>query len=76
MGIQQCLSTAFHPQADGGTERMNQEIITYLLAYISYAHDDWAKLRPFAIIAINNRDHSKTGLSSFFLTHSYHLDSI
>lgn len=76
VGIQQRLSTAFHPQTDGGTERMNQEIITYLRAYISYAQDDWAKLLPSAMVAINNRDNSKTGFSPFFLTHGYHLDSI
>ena len=37
VGIQQRLSTAFHPQTDGGTERINQEVLTYLRAYISYA---------------------------------------
>ncbi|KAI0992066.1 hypothetical protein K3495_g16120, partial [Podosphaera aphanis] len=76
VGIKKHLSTAFHPQTDGGTERMNQEVITYLRAYISYAQDDWAKLLPSAMIAINNRDNSKTGFSPFFLTHGYHIDPI
>ena len=35
-GIQQRLSTAFHPQTDGATERMNQEILAYLRAFITY----------------------------------------
>ncbi|KAI0995241.1 hypothetical protein K3495_g12940 [Podosphaera aphanis] len=55
---------------------MNQEVITYLRAYISYAQDDWAKLLPSAMVAINNRDSSKTGFSPFFLTHGYHIDPI
>ncbi|KAI0998101.1 hypothetical protein K3495_g10089 [Podosphaera aphanis] len=75
VGIQQRLSTAFHPQTDGGTE-MNQEVLTSLRAYISYAQNDWAKLLPSAMVAINNRDSSETGFSPFFLTHGYHLDPI
>ncbi|KAI1004489.1 hypothetical protein K3495_g3719 [Podosphaera aphanis] len=55
---------------------MNQEVITYLRAYISYAQDDLAKLLPSAMIAINNRDNSKTGFSPFFLTYGYHIDPI
>ncbi|KAI0996459.1 hypothetical protein K3495_g11724 [Podosphaera aphanis] len=76
VGVKQRLSTAFHPQADGGTKRMNQEVTTYLKAYISYAQDDWTKLLPPAMVALNNRDNSKTGFSAFFLTHGYHLDPI
>ncbi|KAI0996379.1 hypothetical protein K3495_g11802 [Podosphaera aphanis] len=76
VGIQQRLCTAFHPQTDGGTERINQEVLTYLRAYISYAQNDWAKLLPSAMVAIKNRDSSKSGFSPFFLTHGYHLDPI
>ena len=76
VGIQQRFSTAFHPQTDGSTERMNQEVLTYLRAYISYAQNDWATLLPSAMVAINNRTSSRTGFSPFFLTHGYHLEPI
>lgn len=76
VSIKQRLSIAFHPQMDGGTERMNQEIITYLRANISYAQDDWAEPLPSSMVAINNREGSKTGFSPFFLTHGYHIDPI
>lgn len=74
--VEQRLSTSFHPQTDGATERCNQEILAFLRAYISYAQTDWADLLPAAMLALNNRDNTKTGMSPFFLTHGYHLEPI
>ncbi|KAI1003294.1 hypothetical protein K3495_g4913 [Podosphaera aphanis] len=34
-GIEQRLSTAYYPETDGATEKMNQEVLTYLRAFIS-----------------------------------------
>lgn len=75
-GIEQRLSTAYHPETDGATERMNQEILAYLRAYISFAQTEWSRMLPSAQIAINNRDSSITGLSPFFLEHGYHIEPI
>ena len=36
LGIQQNISMAYHPQTDGQTERVNQEIEQYLRVYINY----------------------------------------
>ena len=36
LGIQQNISTAYHPQTDGQTERVNQEIEQYLRVYVNY----------------------------------------
>lgn len=76
VGMEQRLSTAFHPQTDGSTERMNQEILAYLRAFVTYAQKDWPQLLPMAMLALNNRNSSVTGLSPFFLTHGYHLEPI
>jgi len=34
------LSTVYHPQSDGQTERINQEIEMFLQHYINYQQDD------------------------------------
>lgn len=43
-GMEQRLSTSFHPQTDGATERANQEIQAYLRAFVTYAQTDWPDL--------------------------------
>ncbi|XP_044716503.1 reverse transcriptase (RNA-dependent DNA polymerase) domain-containing protein [Hirsutella rhossiliensis] len=75
-GISQRLSTAYHPQTDGGPERMNQEIEAYLRAYVSYVQDDWGELLPAAQLALNNRESAATKISPFFAEHGYHVDPI
>ena len=55
------LSTAFHPQTDGQTERQNQELETYLRIYMNYRQDDWVKLLPYAEYAYNSKEHSAHG---------------
>jgi hypothetical protein len=76
LSIQRRLSTAFHPQSDGATERANQEVERILRAFSTYAQDDWLSLLPIVAAAINNRDAASTGLSPFFFTHGYHIDPI
>ena len=39
-GIQQRLSTAYHPETDGSTERANQEVQAYIRAFVAHAQDD------------------------------------
>jgi hypothetical protein len=38
------LSTAYHPETDGATERANQVLEHYLRCYTTYWQDDWAGL--------------------------------
>jgi hypothetical protein len=43
LGIKQNISTAYHLQTDGQTERVNQEVEKYLWAFVNYQQDNWAK---------------------------------
>ena len=70
------LSTAYHPETDGSTERMNQNLEAYLSAFCAYSQLDWADLLPTAALAINMRPSSITGLSPFFLLHGYDFDPL
>jgi len=54
LGIERRLSTAFHPQTDGQTERTNATLEQYLRAYSNYQQDNWCELLPTAEFAYNN----------------------
>ena len=41
--IKRAMSMAYHPQSDRQTERINQEIETFLWHYINYWQDNWTK---------------------------------
>jgi hypothetical protein len=64
------LSTAYHPETDGQTERTNQTLEGYLRCYTNYNQDDWFHLLPMAEFAYNNSPNSRG--SPFFLNYGYH----
>jgi len=43
LGTKRKLSMAYHSQTDGQTERINQEIGTFLQHYVNYKQDDWTE---------------------------------
>ena len=65
------MSTAFHPQTDGQTERLNCKINTYLRIYVSDRQQDWAKWIKIAQFVWNNTVSSVTTDSPFGITRSY-----
>ena len=58
LGIQQNLSTAFHPRTDGQTERMNAQIEQYLRPWTSGKPNTWSQLLPVAEFAHNSWKHN------------------
>ena len=70
------LSTAFHPQTDGQTERMNASMEEYLRAHVNYLQDDWVQYLSLAEFAANNQESTTTAASPIFVTSDFnpHLD--
>jgi len=67
LGIKTATSTAYHPQTDGQTERVNQEIKQYLRLFVDHRQSDWMNWLPMAEFAYNNRVQSATKYSPFVM---------
>jgi hypothetical protein len=67
LGIGISASTAYHPQTDGQTERVNQELEQYIRLFTSERQDDWDELLPIAEFQYNNHVHSATQATPFMV---------
>ena len=72
LGIQQNISTAYHPRTDGQSERTNQWLEQYLRFWVNERQDDWAKYLPIAEFAHNNWASETTRESPFHILMGYH----
>jgi hypothetical protein len=72
LGIKVAKTTAYHLQADGQMERVNQELEQYLQLFVSERQDDWVDLLPMAECQYNNHIHSSTQQTPFFLDSGQH----
>ena len=72
LGIKKKLSTAFHLQTDGQTERQNSTMEAYLRAFVNWEQDNWAGLLPMAEFAYNNAKNANTGHIPFELNCGYY----
>jgi len=65
LGIETKLSTVYHPQTDGQTERTNQELEQYLRMYVNHRQNNWSEWLATAEFAFNNKVHTVTKMSPF-----------
>jgi len=65
LGIETKLSTAYHPETDGQTERTNQELEQYLRMYVNHRQNNWAEWLATVEFAFNNKVHTATKTSPF-----------
>ena len=72
LGIALSTTTAYHPQSDGQTERVNQELEQYLWVFVNERQDDWDGLLPMAEFQYNNHVHSSTQQTPFLLDTGQH----
>lgn len=64
-GVDLRLSTAYHPQTDGQTERLNQCLETYLRCFVHACPTKWLQWLPLAEFWYNSSFHSALGRSPF-----------
>jgi len=71
LDIQQNISTAYHPQTDGQSEKTNQHVETALRIFTNYQQDDWAKWLPIVQYLINARVSETTKYAPYELWMGY-----
>ena len=72
LGIKMSTSTAYHPQTDGQTEHVNQELEQYLRLFVNQWQNDWADLLLMAEFQYNNHIHASAQTTPFLLDTGRH----
>ncbi|CAI7788692.1 unnamed protein product [Closterium sp. NIES-53] len=72
MGTRLAMSSAYHPQTDGQTERLNQIVEQLLRAACKDDINKWDLHLPVLEFAYNNAKHAATGDTPFFLCYRRH----
>jgi hypothetical protein len=71
LGVKLTMSTAYHPQTDGETEQVNQELEIYLSTFCSNEPKTWKHYLPTAEFTHNQKTHSAVKHSPFYLMIGY-----
>jgi hypothetical protein len=69
LGTKLVMSTAYHPQTDGQTERANRTLEEGLRAYVNERQSDWDEHLPALEFAVNNSVQASTGFTPFHLNY-------
>lgn len=64
-GTKLSMSSSYHPQTDGQTERVNRVLIAGLRAYADKKRQDWADWLPMVEAFYNSSRHESTGQTPF-----------
>ena len=73
LGTKQSPSTAYHPESDGQTERVNRVLSEMLRHFVNKStYDNWDENLPLAEFAHNNAKSSATGQTPFFICYGTH----
>lgn len=63
------MSTSYHPQSDGQTERMNRTLEEVLRSYVNDKQNDWDNHLAAVELAYNTSVNESTGFSPFYLSY-------
>ena len=67
LGIKVVALTAYHPQTDSQTTRVNQEVEQFLCLFVNQRQDNWYDWLSIAEFAYNDWVHASTQTSPFML---------
>lgn len=70
-GIEHLPTTPYTPNSNGLVERANATIVSTLTKFAFENKEDWDKLLPKVVLAINTSKQKTTGYSPFYLLHGY-----
>jgi hypothetical protein len=71
-GTKLSMSTAYHPQTDGQSERMVRTLKEMLRHYISHSQTDWVDRLPTLEFSYNNSLHTSTNFTPFEVDLGWH----
>jgi hypothetical protein len=71
LDVKQNLSTAYHPQTDGQSERMNQTLKATLHVYCNHQQDNWAQWLPILQYILNSQESATTQQIPFMMWMGY-----
>jgi transposase InsO family protein len=71
LGIEQRLSSSYHPQTNGQDERTNQKVEQYLRFFANYKQDNWVNLLPVAQFAINDSVNESIKMTPFMADYGH-----
>jgi hypothetical protein len=63
------MTSSFHPQADGQTERANRTLEEMLRHYVSYRKDDWYEKLAYLEFSYSKAKNKTTGQTPFLLNY-------
>ena len=69
LGTELRLSSAYHPQSDGATERANRTMTQMLRQCVRPDQTDWVQRLPAVELAMNTARSETTGFSPFYLNY-------
>ncbi|KAJ9519795.1 hypothetical protein QJQ45_013511 [Haematococcus lacustris] len=71
-GTRLLMSSAYHPQTDGQSERANRTVEDMLRPYLNHHKTDWDQHLAAVEFAYNSSTHVGTGFSPFYLNYGHH----
>ncbi|KAJ1164023.1 hypothetical protein NDU88_004470 [Pleurodeles waltl] len=75
LNISRALSSGFHPQTNGQTERLNQGLEQYLRCFCNSTQSNWNTYLSIAEFSYNNSVHSASKVTPFFCSYGFHPTS-